>query len=535
MLDTTPRNQRVIVARHPSVVVVGALGGMGASASRTAPHNDESATTPPASASRKKLQHAIGTVATVVAQAKPKPSKKKNMLMRAVNLVKWTGRMEPVPLVGAAWRAKNKLGRAPKYDDGEPVDTRKGAGGARRRWTAPPPASADEQSMFVTDAEKHAAAALQKAEEEQQARADAADALPDREKRKRPECFAQGQHIPLWDAYGGRTLEPLLKDVDLVDARYLCSLADLGGITPRWQQVPHAARIDKSNIWRLAFSWEERNALPVLALSYPWLDASHPDRLGEQLRRVASVLSVMLKSCTSPHGTIGVFWDYACLPQRPWSTSAERQRFEEGLACVDALYMHPFTHVLKMTGPVPKCDDPAGYSNSSPYERRGWCFFESHAAAIVKDDDCLWDYAEAAGETTLEGLRSRLRCGRRPPLSPGLFREAMEYKCGTRELCFTDGADMQTVITMYAAGFEKAFSSFARTKLEDNTLYYQALEWGSADVAVLTTTLTHLATQVTFEAGPIVINMTDNEFEPDEEAQLQEAVAGCDGIQALWL
>lgn len=109
--------------------------------------------------------------------------------------------------------------------------------------------------------------ALQQAELDQQARADAAEALPDREKRRRPECFAQGRHMPLWEAYGGGTLEPLLKHIDLVDARYLCSLAASGGVVPRWQQVPHGARIDSTNIWRLAFSWEERNALPVLVLS----------------------------------------------------------------------------------------------------------------------------------------------------------------------------------------------------------------------------------------------------------------------------
>ena len=40
----------------------------------------------------------------------------------------------------------------------------------------------------------------------------------------------------------------------------------------------------------------------------PWLDKEHPDRLGEQLRRVCPVLRAMLSSVASEHGTIGVMW-----------------------------------------------------------------------------------------------------------------------------------------------------------------------------------------------------------------------------------
>jgi len=57
--------------------------------------------------------------------------------------------------------------------------------------------------------------------------------------------------------------------------------------------------------------------LPVLVISYPWLDRDHPDRAGELLRRVAFVLKAFASSCdSSPGSKVGVFWDYGSLPQR---------------------------------------------------------------------------------------------------------------------------------------------------------------------------------------------------------------------------
>ena len=94
---------------------------------------------------------------------------------------------------------------------------------------------------------------------------------------------------------------------------------------------------------------------------------------------------------------------------------------------------------------------------------------------------------------------------------------------------------MARVLKMYATGFERAFSTFAATKLEDNTIYYQGLGWGAADVPTLVTALQYLATLAAFEAGPIAINLTDNEFDAEDEVRLQEAVEGCAGVQALWL
>ena len=43
----------------------------------------------------------------------------------------------------------------------------------------------------------------------------------------------------------------------------------------------------------------------MLVLSYPWLDKQHPDRKGEQLKRICPIFEAMLKLC-SGGATFGV-------------------------------------------------------------------------------------------------------------------------------------------------------------------------------------------------------------------------------------
>jgi hypothetical protein len=218
------------------------------------------------------------------------------------------------------------------------------------------------------------------AEAAQDARVAAAAALPDAIKLARP---GNG----LWDQFGGSQVEELLDDVDLVDGRWLVDLAEAGGVVPRGQDVPPSARIRRQGAWRLSFSWHEYDSLPVLVLSYPWLDKEHPDRLGEQLRRVAPFLRALLSACASEHGTVGVMWDFCSLPQAP-RTADESDRFRRGLRRMNAWYMHPYTHVLLLASSLPRS---VPYTNTRSWEARGWCFFEGCAAALVKHEYCLWD------------------------------------------------------------------------------------------------------------------------------------------------
>ena len=113
----------------------------------------------------------------------------------------------------------------------------------------------------------------------------AADALPADE---RPEVNEYD-----WKKAGGPALEAMLDDADLVDVGYIVRLIEAGGIVPRWQDLPDCAKITRANVWRMQTTlyWGER-LLPLIVLSYPWLDRAHPDRQGEQLRRLLPLFKV---------------------------------------------------------------------------------------------------------------------------------------------------------------------------------------------------------------------------------------------------
>merc|ERR1712032_89373 len=83
-------------------------------------------------------------------------------------------------------------------------------------------------------------------------------------------------------------------------------------------------------------------------------------------------------------GFIGLFWDFACLPQGADRSEAEKARFREGLQSISVLYGTFNTTVLSLQT-IPKVDDEAaveGY-NSTPYKSRGWCIMEYTVATFA--------------------------------------------------------------------------------------------------------------------------------------------------------
>jgi hypothetical protein len=115
-----------------------------------------------------------------------------------------------------------------------------------------------------------------------------------------------------WVKCGGQALDSMLADTDLIDAQYLVALGEAGGVVPSWQECPREAFVSAHNLWQLR-CWGFIN-LPVLVLSYPWLDREHPDRLGEQLKRLVGVLRAFVAKAKEygRHATVGVLWEYRC-------------------------------------------------------------------------------------------------------------------------------------------------------------------------------------------------------------------------------
>ena len=118
--------------------------------------------------------------------------------------------------------------------------------------------------------------ALRRLTPEQQAAKDAADraaverhrareAVPEAERAEQTDCG--------WKESGGESLEPLIEHTPLIDLLYLIDLIEGGGVLPRQQEVPPEAFISLHNLWTLK-KWRNSShiSLPILVLSYPWLD-----------------------------------------------------------------------------------------------------------------------------------------------------------------------------------------------------------------------------------------------------------------------
>ena len=165
---------------------------------------------------------------------------------------------------------------------------------------APPPGANAEQQANADKEEAAAAppeaptgyqpteaqlAAAQKVNAEQDARAAAAEALPEETKRQRYMVgsddgineeaddrdwkWAGGPQ--LWKWAGGPQLEEMVQKMDLIDLRYVVPLIEAGGVMPRWQDLPKSARITVHNLWRLNTLMDlGLPLLAVLVLSYPW-------------------------------------------------------------------------------------------------------------------------------------------------------------------------------------------------------------------------------------------------------------------------
>ena len=119
---------------------------------------------------------------------------------------------------------------------------------------------------------------------------------------------------PFEDQFGTITLnasacKQALRYTKFLNADYLAQLADDGQPVPRCQDVPAWAVVTLQEMEESCFT--DGYLLSALIISYPWLDADHPDIDGAQLRRLAFVLKAFAnKAGQKEGGKCGVFWDY---------------------------------------------------------------------------------------------------------------------------------------------------------------------------------------------------------------------------------
>ena len=328
-----------------------------------------------------------------------------------------------------------------------------------------------------------------------------------------------------WTRSGGGAIAQLMEKTPLIDLAWVIDLIELGGTVPRCQDVPNAAVLTTSMVWRLAIA-ANFSQLPVLVLSYPWLDFWHPDRLGAQLRGLLKLFKAYLKFLRGKHGphcTVGLMMDFLCLPQKPFTTDAERARFGESLHSINEWYFHPSTCVLVVSTPPPA---GAKYTNTRLHEARGWCYFEKCAAMAVKHNDCLWDVAGLAARTNGEDdfvpMMLAMMAKREPPLSPDTMAEDLRGAVASGTRAFTANADVALVIGQYARGFVKAFSNLQTRCPGTSDLFYTDLNWGDEQGRTMLEAMRYVVQHGEFPDGDHDINfMNDNNFSEEMKATFE--------------
>ena len=138
------------------------------------------------------------------------------------------------------------------------------------------------------------------------------------------------------------------------------------------------------------------------------------------------------------------------------------------------------THVLLVKTPLPTGH---AYTNTQPYEFRGWCFAEMLMSSIVKYRLALIDLSKLTGdETTVGQLREHGKANRSPPIAPDTFRTMLTSGVEDGSIKFTNKGDVGLVAGIY----ERAFlDEMAGAK----TLYYLDFGWGDEEIKTLATAL----------------------------------------------
>jgi hypothetical protein len=332
------------------------------------------------------------------------------------------------------------------------------------------------------------------------------------------------EHASIWAALEGDGKGVKSGDVRLLSLKWLMALADRGGVLSRRQDLPDEAFIDAARLRQIeqgarrawdgqavvehaqALGQRQRqvgaallalvtsffrykrnvdNLVPVVAVSYCWLEKSHPDREGKQLRLLCDRLRKLyggrgLLGACQDYGfsDMGVFLDWGSGYQkdptlwRDWmedketfglsekdlektavdgeQMAAERHAYEASrtpeqkeafhrmlLNTMDLWYAHAAVTVVLLTQ-LPD-ELPVGFDKSRTYSRRGWTTFERCSAELAKS----FKLCAAKWKLVIDVADESGGAQRRLPTTPEQM-EALIADCQ-----FTNGADRKAVIKLY--------------------------------------------------------------------------------------
>ncbi|EOD30873.1 hypothetical protein EMIHUDRAFT_232274 [Emiliania huxleyi CCMP1516] len=303
------------------------------------------------------------------------------------------------------------------------------------------------------------------------------------------------EHAFVWAALEGDGEKVRPGDVRLISLNWLIALAERGGVLPRRQDLPEEAFLSSAQLrrieqgarrgfnsvgheeaierfikepslssllgWLASFFGRKRNPdglLPIISVSYCWLEAAHPDREGRQLQLLSRKQRGLyggrglLGACRDyGFSDMGVFLDWSSGYQRDPALFAERRAYEASRSgeekaafgrmlenTMDLWYAHASVTVVLLTQ-LPD-ELPAGFDRSRTYDTRGWTTFERCSAELGAKPSSL---GFAKWKLVIDVASDDGGAQRRLPATP----ERMATLLATCR--FTNGADSTTVLALY--------------------------------------------------------------------------------------
>ncbi|EOD31928.1 hypothetical protein EMIHUDRAFT_231166 [Emiliania huxleyi CCMP1516] len=304
------------------------------------------------------------------------------------------------------------------------------------------------------------------------------------------------RHTSIWAALEGDGDKVRPGDVRLISLNWLMALAERGGVLPRRQELPEEAFLSSAQLRRIeqgarrgfnlsgveeanerlgeepsisslfafvaSYCGRKRNPdglLPIISVSYCWLEAAHPDREGRQLQLLSRKLRGLyggrglLGACREyGFADMGVFLDWCSGYQKDPLLFAERPREYEASRSgeekaafgrmlentMDLWYAHRSVTVVLLTQ-LPD-ELPAGFDRSRTYDTRGWTTFERCSAELGAKPASL---GFAKWKLVIDVANDDGGAQRRLPATP-------ERMATLLAACrFTNGADSAAVLALY--------------------------------------------------------------------------------------
>ena len=141
---------------------------------------------------------------------------------------------------------------------------------------------------------------------------------------------------------------------------------------------------------------------------------------------------------------------------------------------INGWFSHPLTNVCMLDTPLPTGKE---YTNTRPYESRGWCYMEILVARIVKREQCLISVSKLGGiEKTMSEVRLKGKEGRGAPVHPAAMARVLQDGVARGSLVFVNRADVKEVAELYRETFAAEMAAITRLVLNQLNLGDSAID-----------------------------------------------------------